>query len=1135
MCIGDYNIETNNNQITNQRSVPKIQQRVGVQLSAMKRILLLCLLSTLSIILKAEGDQVFYSFSKTITLDELDLLDYADFPAGTSFELFRDEINDLGIRHQSYQQYFNGIKVQSKMIFVRSREGKLLNLNGNVMTQNAAPKTIKPKFNKLQARKTVDSEVDENNITVTIFCLGGVYYNVYKVPNPETLETFYIDVETGEVVYRESAIHSADVQAQALTRYSDWQDMTVYENEGKYFLIDEGRKIITLAANGSPRYDYYQSSDYLSTLPESILEKIIGGDKQAVTDYIVSPMMNEYINSCTSLYNSSKTFSVPMLTTITVNAANSSWWYDVWDTKIDLFFKVFNADNQLVYVSETKSDVTLPVSFILSIPIQNGYKIEFYDEDVTTNSYGGTVTISTDVPGTYSWSNANTTSGSVTISHGYSEYSDIHWGMQKTWDFYKEKLKRNSFDNKGHIIYNISFPQNDQSVFSTMPTNAFAQGNYEPYFMAYGDGDGISMNPVVSLDVMAHEFTHLVTSQNGHGGLDYMNESGALNESFSDIFAMGVKKYAYGSTNWTIGEDVMIKESFMRSMKNPNDASHPDTYGNENGFWIPSTSTPDKDKNDNGGVHTNSGVQNFWFYLLSEGGNGVNDNNNSYSVTGIGIDKALKIAYQNLINYLTPSATYADARIGSILSAQELYGTGSLEEVAVTNAWHAVGVGEKYQYKEITIKAKMPSNWGNTISAWVWEDGYNGSWETLTKEGDWYTYSKSCNKLNIIFVNGTTWNGENNQTADITITSSICCQISENKTGKRNYTIIDCEENNDTQQFLVLAQRKTGGNWFYMTADLGTAGTKRFQAIDAGTSVKEDINRTPDGEKYLWSFEDVAGGVALKNGTQYATWNAGNSAILSSTPKAFSVVDAGEDIVNISFVDGDGNTRYLSLNATEGNNYFAFYKGTTQKYNLLIIPYGGQQPDIEEPKEEFVVLAQRNVNSNWFYMTADLGTAGTKRFQAVDAGTPNKSMINTSPTDSKYIWSFEEVAGGIALVNEKQYASWKSGNSAILSTTPMALNITDISDDQVNMSFVDNEGNTRYLSLNATVGNNYFAFYKGTTQKCNLLVIPYGEKITTELETITLTETPIVQKIMRDGQLLILRDGKTYNVMGQEL
>ena len=692
-----------------------------------------------------------------------------------------------------------------------------------------------------------------------------------------------------------------------------------------------------------------------------------------------SPMMYEYINSCKSLYHSSQTFSVPRLTTITVNSANSSWWYDVWDTKIDLFFKVFNADNQLVFVSETKSDVTLPVSFILSIPIQSGYKIEFYDEDMTTNSYGGTVTISTDVPGTYSWSNANTTSGSVTISHGYSEYADIHWGMQKTWDFYKSKLNRTSFDNRGHVIYNIAFPPNDDKVFSTMPTNAFAQGNYEPYFMAYGDGDGTTMSPVVSLDVMAHEFTHLVTSQNGHGGLDYMNESGALNESFSDIFAMGVKKYVYGVSNWAIGEDVMLQEPFMRSMKNPNAAKQPDTYGNQAAFWIPSTTTPDKEKNDNGGVHTNSGVQNFWFYLLCEGGSGTNDNNTTYSVTGIGMDKALKIVYLNLVQYLTPSATHADARLGAILSAQELYGVGSAEEIAVTNAWHAVGVGDKYP-EDITIKATMPASWGNTISAWVWQDGSNGSWVTLIKQGDWYSYSKSCDKLNIIFVNGATWSEDNNQTVDISTSSSICCQISDNKTGKRNYTIVDCEENDDTQQFIV--------------------------------------------------------------------------------------------------------------------------------------------------------LAQRNINSNWFYMTADLGTAGTKRFQAIDAGTSNKSMINTSPTDTKYIWSFEEVDGGVALVNGEQYASWKSGNSAILSAIPMALNITDISEDQVNMSFVDGEGNTRYLSLNATEGNNYFAFYKGTTQKCNLLIIPYGEKIVADVQSNISIETSSVQKLLRNGQLLILLDGKTYNAQG---
>ena len=80
-------------------------------------------------------------------------------------------------------------------------------------------------------------------------------------------------------------------------------------------------------------------------------------------------------------------------------------------------------------------------------------------------------------------------------------------------------------------------------------------------------------------------------------------------------------------------------------MENPNIAFCPDTYGGT--YWI-NPGGPDL-----GGVHTNSSVQNFWFYLLSVGGTGVNDNGDSYSVTGIGIDDAAKIAYRNLTVYLT--------------------------------------------------------------------------------------------------------------------------------------------------------------------------------------------------------------------------------------------------------------------------------------------------------------------------------------------------------------------------------------------------------------------------------------------------------------------------------------------------
>lgn len=95
---------------------------------------------------------------------------------------------------------------------------------------------------------------------------------------------------------------------------------------------------------------------------------------------------------------------------------------------------------------------------------------------------------------------------------------------------------------------------------------------------------------------------------------------------------------------------------------------------------------------DNGGVHTNSGVLNFWFYLLSEGKNGTNDKGFVYSVSGIGMDKAEAIAYRTLTTYLVPTSVYKDARTYSVIAATDLYGEGSNEVAQVNNAWDAVGV-----------------------------------------------------------------------------------------------------------------------------------------------------------------------------------------------------------------------------------------------------------------------------------------------------------------------------------------------------------------------------------------------------------------------------------------------------------
>ena len=183
------------------------------------------------------------------------------------------------------------------------------------------------------------------------------------------------------------------------------------------------------------------------------------------------------------------------------------------------------------------------------------------------------------------------------------------------------------------------------------------------------------------------KISHGVTEYTAN--LVYSYESGALNESFSDVFGESIENFAQGNNDWLMGDAIGAGGSggALRSMSNPNAYNQPDTY--QGSYWYSGSA-------DSGGVHTNSGVQNFWFYLLSVGGNGTNDNGDSYNVSAIGMDTAASIAYRNLSVYLNSNSQYDDARAGAIQAAIDLYGAGSDEEIAVTNAWYAVGVGEAY-------------------------------------------------------------------------------------------------------------------------------------------------------------------------------------------------------------------------------------------------------------------------------------------------------------------------------------------------------------------------------------------------------------------------------------------------------
>jgi len=271
---------------------------------------------------------------------------------------------------------------------------------------------------------------------------------------------------------------------------------------------------------------------------------------------------------------------------------------------------------------------------------------------------------------TTNYTNTDITNNSSTWA-GPEAGLDAHWGSEMTYDYYLNEHGRNSIDGNGFRL--DSYVHHDNNY-----QNAFWDGSV----MTYGDGSGNNA-PLTSIDIAGHEVTHGLTTNTA--GLIYQNESGALNESFSDIFGNSIERVQRPSQyDWTLGEDL---NWVIRDMENPNAHGDPHTYMGNHYY----TGTQD-----NGGVHTNSGVQNFWFVLLADGGSGTNDNNDAYNISSIGLQDASRVAFRNLTVYLTQSSDHDDARFYAIQSAVDLFGGCTNEVEQVTNAWYAVGVGLPY-------------------------------------------------------------------------------------------------------------------------------------------------------------------------------------------------------------------------------------------------------------------------------------------------------------------------------------------------------------------------------------------------------------------------------------------------------
>jgi thermolysin len=266
---------------------------------------------------------------------------------------------------------------------------------------------------------------------------------------------------------------------------------------------------------------------------------------------------------------------------------------------------------------------------------------------------------------------------------------DAHYGAEKFYDYYLNTHNRRGIDGNGGPGYYLSIDGVTALVSSKVHygvnyNNAFWNGSY----MTYGDGDGVRFSPLVTLDICGHEMQHGVTERTAN--LVYSGESGALNESWSDVFGALLERYVRGqSTNtWRIGEQSYTPGTAgdaLRYMDNPHAASNagytadddPDHYSERY------TGTADS-----GGVHVNSGISNKVFYLLAVGGT----HHRGGSMTGIGADAAGKIWYRALTSYMTSSTNFRGARTATLNAAAALYGTGSTNYNAVAQAWTLCGV-----------------------------------------------------------------------------------------------------------------------------------------------------------------------------------------------------------------------------------------------------------------------------------------------------------------------------------------------------------------------------------------------------------------------------------------------------------
>jgi Zn-dependent metalloprotease/PKD repeat protein len=523
--------------------------------------------------------------------------------------------------------------------------------------------------------------------------------------------------------------------------------------------------------------------------------------------------------------------------------------------------------------------------------------------------YGDSPSVTVASSSSAQWNNANA------ISAMY------HSSM--IYDYLRQTLGRNSFDGEGAdmgIVINV--PDEDGKSYD----NAFWNGKV----VALGNGDVAFSSLAGGLDVTAHEFGHAVVDFTAR--LEYRNQSGAINEGYADIFGSMVDR-----DDWTIGETIVKSRAYfptgaLRDMADPHNGGN----GLDDNGWQPAhVSEMYLGSEDNGGVHVNSGIPNHAFYTYA---------------AAASREKAEKVFYRALSNYLTPVSRFIDLRIAAMQSARDLYGDADAQLVA--KAFDRVGVLED---TGSTRPTDLPVNPGQQGLLVINTDPSDGN--TLYRTPDYSNFTPvSASPMSstpsvtddgryLVFVDG----DHNVRLIDMTagretdlVTDGTNAGVALSRDGNR-MAVVSTEEDASIWVYDFDSEKWTKFRLYNPTTGMGGAQSGGVRYADA-------IEFDHTGEFIIYDAYNVVGKSFFSDELDY--WDIGVIQVWDNKTnrfgsgrieKLFTALDPGMNVANPTFsknsphiiafdyMDTDGTFAVLSANLATGeldgmfgNNYLSY-------------------------------------------------------------------------------------------------------------------------------------------------------------------------------------------------------------------